>query len=258
LGFPHAIADSLLDSRSYDNSLGVNSGIAFTSNLDSDIRYSLSIQKSFANANQTTRTTTFPDVTFTLSEFQKYLHAQKVLTSSRLISNYTLSNKKSDVPKKTVKTVTMQPLIGWTANWVNNMTTNLQFDFSNSEDITIQTSTTSVRNTTNVERVTGNLSYAFTAEKGIHIPFSKKKIQFKNEMTSTIGFSWEKNYNVNYGRETVVNLNTQKISVSPGATYQFHRNIKGGLTSSYELTKNLKKNESLRVFSVSIWMEIEF
>ncbi len=258
LGLPHTLADSLLNSRNYDNSYGLSSGIAFTSNLDSDIKYTMSIQKSYANSSQTSTTVVFPDVTLTLSEFQKYLHAQKILTSSRLTSNYSLSNKESDRPEKTIRTVSMQPFLAWTANWVNNMTTNLAYNLSQSEDITIQSSSSKVRNTTNSQSVSGNLSYAFTAEKGIHIPFSKKKIQFKNEMTSSIGLSWQKDYNVNYGRETVVNLSTQKISITPGATYQFHRNIKGGLTSSYELQKNLKKNESLRTFSISIWMEIQF
>ncbi|HNW99792.1 MAG TPA: hypothetical protein PLE74_03250 [Candidatus Cloacimonadota bacterium] len=258
VGLPHSLADSLLDAQNFDDTYGVNSGFVFSSNLDSDLRYGKSVQKSIANSSQTTITTTFPDVTLTLSEFQKYLHIQNILTSSRLTSTYTLSNKKSNRPVKTIKTITMQPLLAWTANWVNNMTTNLGYNRSYSEDVTDQTTTSKIRNVTKSQSVNGNLSYSFSSEKGIRIPFSKRKIQIKNEMTASLGLNWQKDYNVNYGHETIVNTNTQKISVTPGATYQFNRNIKGGMNSSYELTKNLKKDESLRVFSLSIWMEIQF
>ena len=60
--------------------------------------------------------------------------------------------------------------------------------------------------------------------------------------------------------EDTKNTNTNKVhlTLSPGASYEFSKNINGGLTSSYDRTNDKKADSTISIFSLSLWVEITF
>jgi hypothetical protein len=127
---------------------------------------------------------------------------------------------------------------------------------SDSDNITDMTTYNIVRKSTS-QGLTGNVSYAFQSSKGIELPFTNRRINIRNELTSSLGISYDKNYDTTRGLGTTqVDRHSSRISFTPTATYQFDQNIKGGLTSGYELSTDKKRDDATRIFRLGIWVEI--
>jgi len=72
-----------------------------------------------------------------------------------------------------------------------------------------------------------------------------------------MGITYENNEDVTQGRDTSqVDRATSRFVITPGATYQFDQNIRGGLTSSYEINSDRKRDDGSRIFSLGIWVEV--
>jgi hypothetical protein len=41
-------------------------------------------------------------------------------------------------------------------------------------------------------------------------------------------------------------------------SYDFNRNIKGGLSGKYDITNNKRDNEVMKIFEINAWVEIKF
>ena len=52
--------------------------------------------------------------------------------------------------------------------------------------------------------------------------------------------------------------NKIRYTLTPEVSYQFNKNISGGLTSNYEFTDNKKQGSTLRTFRLGIFVEILF
>jgi long-subunit fatty acid transport protein len=103
----------------------------------------------------------------------------------------------------------------------------------------------------------GNISYSFTQGRGFTIPFTGKKIHISNQLSTSLGIAYENNEDVTKGREnSQVDRSTSRLAFTPGATYQFDQNIKGGLTSSYEVTTDRKRDDGSSIFSLGVWVEV--
>jgi len=263
IGVPHALPDSLLDSRGVEDSYSLASGLTLSSTIDTDIRFSQTITRRYANASNLSISTTFPDIGVTVSEFQRFLKLEKLLTSSRVNSGYQYTKKETgDIdwvrPKNVITTSSFSPLVSWTGNWVKNISTNVAYNISHSKNVSNSGDQSSYR-TTDSNSLNGQVSYSFTAEKGFKLPFMKRKIQFKNELTSSLNFSYENNQEnsvaTNGKKETT--RDDTKLTIAPTATYTFHQSVKGGLTSSFEKTNN-KEGRGVRTFSLGVWVEITF
>jgi len=100
----------------------------------------------------------------------------------------------------------------------------------------------------------GNLSYSFRSGRGFTVPFTKKKIHIKNELTSSLNFLWEKKYDETFGRESLsqIDQDNTRIAITPSATYQFDANIRGGLTGTWEKTADNKRDTGLRTFRIGV------
>lgn len=156
------------------------------------------------------------------------------------------------------KTTAFQPLLSWTGNWINNISSNLSYNYYISESITDNGEFNSI---TSEERksMNGNFSWTFSAERGIKLPFAKKKIRFTNEMTAEISFNYEDSKSTQKGSgASVTNRDMTKLTISPGASYKFSKNVRGGLTSNYDNTNNKKNQQKIKIFSLGVWIEILF
>jgi long-subunit fatty acid transport protein len=103
----------------------------------------------------------------------------------------------------------------------------------------------------------GNLTYSFTAGRGFTIPFTGKKIHINNQLSSSMGITYDKTRDVTKGRDnSQVDRDTSRLSITPGASYQFDHNIRGGLSSSYEVNSDRKRDDGSQIFSLGIWVEV--
>jgi hypothetical protein len=261
LGLPHTVAADFLDSTSDDNTVTVGSGMTFSRQLDSVLNYSYTINKRYSNASTQTVAVTFPDLTFSLMDFERWVGLGKYLSSTRLNSGIQYTVRSSgDVdwiePKQESKGFAFNPLLGFTGTIAKVLSANLSFSMSNGENIT-DMDTYDIIKTTNTQSLNGNLSYSFRSGRGFTIPFTGRKIHIKNELTSSLGFAYENNYDVTQGRESSqVDRDTSRLSFTPSASYQFDQNIRGGLTGTYELTSDKKRDDGVRTFRIGVWVEV--
>ncbi|GAB1365988.1 hypothetical protein MASR1M36_08590 [Candidatus Cloacimonadaceae bacterium] len=261
IGLPHDLVKDSLEAISDDNTLTLSSGIAISRRLDSVINYSYTNNMRESTASNQTLGWTFPDITLTLSDLESLLGIQKFITGSRLNSGFQYSYRETGNPdqitanKQETFTTGMNPVLGFTGNILGKVSTNLSYAISRSKNITAMVDRNIIK-TTDSQSMNGNLSYSFRAGRGFTIPFTQKKIHIKNELTSSLGITYEKNYDETQGNTVLVDRSTSRLTFSPQATYQFDTNIKGGLTSSYEMNADKKRDDGTSIFRLGVWVEV--
>ena len=261
LGLPHSMPRDYVDAIGNDNTITLSSGIMFGRNLDSTINFAHSFNRRHSSASQQNKSTTFPDVTLSLMNWEPWIGLSNYLQGARLNTGFQYTTRASgDIdwvkPKQEAKTISLSPLIGFSGNIVNKLNTNLSFSVAQTENIT-DMETYNIVKTSDTMTVNGNLTYSFTAGRGFTIPFTGKKIHISNQLSSSMGISYDKSKDVTKGRDnSQVDRDTSRFTINPGASYQFDRNIRGGLTSSYEINSDRKRDDGTRIFSLGVWVEV--
>jgi hypothetical protein len=263
LGLPHILnEDEEIILKTVTDNYSTSVSFPIIRNLSTSFGYSKKIIKTISNNSSLKITTTFPNVSVTLTEFEKLIHASKILTSSRLTSSYVYSEVlDGDIdfidPNTEQKTINLTPLISWNGNWVHNVTSSFSFNYSDQESITPRDSYDE-KHQTITQSMNGNLSWSFSNPKGVRILFFKRT-NMKNEFTTDVNFNMAKTKTTSQGQgDENDEVNTESYKIIPGASYKFNKSITAGLTSEYELTKNIKRETKLSTFRISIWIEILF
>jgi len=261
LGLPHSMPREYLDAIGNDNTITLSSGLFLGRNLDSTINFAHSFNRRYAAASQQNITTTFPDITLSLMNWESWVGLSRFLQGARLNTGFQYTTRASgdinwEKPKQESSTISMSPLLGFAGNFMNKVNTNVSVSVARTENITDMDSYKIVK-TSDTQAVNANLSYSFSAGRGFTIPFTGKKIHINNQLTSSMGVRYENNEDVTKGRDTSqVDRSTSRFLLTPSATYQFDRNIRGGLTSSYEINSDKRRDDGSRIFSLGIWVEV--
>ncbi|HNQ43086.1 MAG TPA: hypothetical protein PKI59_01585, partial [Candidatus Cloacimonadota bacterium] len=261
LGAPHSMPKDYLDAVDNDNTITLSSGIFLGRNLDSTINFSHTINRRYSNASLQNVSTTFPDFTLSFMNWERWLGISKYVSGARINTGFQYTVRANgdidwDKPKQETQTLSLSPLIGFSGNILNKVTTNLSFTMTQSTNTT-DMDTYDIVKTNNSHSLNGNVSYSFTAGRGFTIPFTQKKIHIKNQLSSSLGVNYENNLDKTKGRESSqIDRSTSRLSLTPGATYQFDQNIRGGLTSSFEITSDRKRDDGTSIFSLGIWVEV--
>jgi hypothetical protein len=266
IGAPHELDPDFISLKTNVDKYSASTGLLLMRNLSTSWNYSLEVNKKYGNVSQMTVTTVFPSVSVTLNEVEKMIHAEKVLTSSRLSGSYSVTRiEEGDIdfkdPKSEQLRLNLSPLLSWNGNWANNITTTVSTSYMDNERITNNTSgNITVKNTT--WSASTNVSYTFTAEKGIKMPFTTRKIKFNNELTADLGLSYEDSYSTTDNsaddKKATVDVDKVRFTISPSANYKFSKNITGGLTCSYDKTIDDKRGDTLSTFQLSFFVEVLF
>jgi len=183
------------------------------------------------------------------------------LTGTRLNTGFQNSLRQNgDInwvkPKQETKTISLNPLLGFSGTIMKVVNTNMSFAVSRTENTT-DMDTYQIIKTSNTQTLNGNISYSFRSGRGFTIPFTKRKIHINNELSSSLAFAYDRSYDETQGREsTQVDRNTSRLAITPGASYQFDSNIRAGLTSSYEITTDKKRDDGTSMFSLGLWVEV--
>ncbi len=262
LGVPNSVPQDSLDSVADNNTLSLASGVTFSRAIDSVFRYSLSFDQTRSNASNQAVAVTFPDFTVSLLDFQNWVGLGKILTNARLNSGFQYTTRANgdldwEKPKQETATLALNPLVGFTGTFIKSLSTNLSYSLSTGENTT-DMDTYEIIKTSLTHSLNGNLSYSFRSGRGFTVPFTKKKIHIKNELTSSLNFLWEKKYDETFGRESLsqIDQDNTRIAITPSATYQFDANIRGGLTGTWEKTADNKRDTGLRTFRIGVWVEV--
>lgn len=261
IGLPHSVAPDFLDATTNDNTLSLSSGLSLGRAFDSVVAYSYSINKRYSDASNQTVAMTFPDLSVTFSGFDQWFGMSRYVSGSRLNSAFQYTVRQSGnldwiKPKQETLTTSFSPLIGITTNVMNALSVNLSYSISRSLNTTDMESY-NILKTNDSQTLNGSFSYSFRAGRGFTIPFTKKRIHINNELSSSLNLAYEKNHDETKGLDaTQVDRDTSRFSITPGATYQFDRNIRGGLTSSFEVTTNKKMDDGTTIFRIGVWVEV--
>ncbi len=283
LSLPHILDKDTTEVAVYstkknNDMFNISSGFPIMDNLSTTFSYKQSITRQYTrSAGSKTIETNFPNISISLSKLETSLtylgdkfninflkKSDEILTSSDLSSSFAVSKKNTgsitwsndnwDKPTSTITTVTIDPIIRWKANWVNNFATTISLNSSYSEN--------ALRNVTRESTkkgISGNIKYTFKSQRGFRIPIINKFIPIKNELTSQIDFSYNKNYkttNGSMGRS--VTENTTSLKITPGLTYTFSKSIDGGINSGYEKTTNYQQQKSIRTIKFNVWATVKF
>ncbi|MBM4403571.1 MAG: hypothetical protein FJ042_04190 [Candidatus Cloacimonetes bacterium] len=260
IGIPHSVDSAFLDSKNNDSTISVTSGLTISRSIDSSINFSHSNNLRYASASNQSISTTFPDLTLTILDIDRWLGVSKYAANTRLNSGFQYTLRQTgDIdwikPKQQTATISMNPLIGINTMIMNSVTTSINWTLSQSENTTDMETYTIYRNTLS-HGINTNLSYSFREGRGFTIPFTGKKIHINNELTSALVVQYELNYDTTKGRETTqVDRDRARLNISPSATYQFDLNIRGGLTGGYEIVTDRKLDDGTRTFRLGIWVE---
>ena len=261
IGLPHSVPNGFLEATTDDNTITFGSGLAISRNIDSIINYSYTTNKRAASASNQSIGYTFPDITITLMNFESWVGLGKYMSGTRINTGFQNTVRKNgDInwikPKQETRTLAFSPILGFSGSIMKVINTNLSFSTTHTENVTDMDNYQIVKTSDN-QSLNGNVSYSFRAGRGFTIPFTKRKIHINNELSSSLAIAYDKSYDVTQGREnSQVDRSTTRLAFTPGATYQFDQNIRGGLTSSYEITTDKKRDDGTRMFSLGIWVEV--
>ncbi|MBT4576245.1 MAG: hypothetical protein HOB92_07220 [Candidatus Cloacimonetes bacterium] len=266
IGLPHILKEEGDDKeiilKSVMDKYSTSASFPIIRNLTTNFGYSREITRTFSNNSSEKRSTTFPNVSVTLTEFEKLIRAAKILTSSRLTSSYVYSEMlNGDIDFKEEDSrqqrINLTPLISWHGNWIYDITSSFSLNYSDQKNITHRTNYDDIRQTI-TRSMNGNLSWSFTNPKGIKILFFKRT-SMKNEFTTDVSFNMEMTKTTRQGLESkVTEMEKTSYGITPGASYKFNKSITAGLTSEYDWSEDKKRVTTSSMFRLSIWIEIIF
>jgi len=264
LGLPHILKEEDIKLKNINDKITASTGFPILHNLQTSWRFSKDIKKTFGNVSKKTVGTVFPDVGITLTEFERIIKAENILTSSRIASSYVLTKSQtfsgdinSNKPQSEQKVIAFRPLVSWNGNWVHNITSSISLNYNETENTTFYEADDVIHKETR-KSINSNFGWTFSAAKGIKIPLLGK-IQFQNEVSADIGFNMEQVYKTIKGREDlIVDRDMISFTITPGASYKFSKDIRGGLTSNYDWSHDKKKDLKIKTFRLSVWAEIIF
>ncbi len=266
IGLPHILKEEGTDKeiilKSVMDEYSTSASFPIIRNLTTNFGYSKKIIRTFSNNSSEKRSTTFPNVSITLTEFEKLIRATKILTSSRLTSSYVyLEELNGDIDfieeDSNQQRINLTPLISWHGNWIFDITSSFSLNYSDQKSVTHRTNYDDIRQTIS-KSMNGNLSWSFSNPRGIKILFFKRT-SMKNEITTDLNFSMEMTRTTRQGLDSkVTEMDKTSYSVTPGASYKFNKSITAGLTSEYDWSEDIKRETESSMFRLSIWIEIIF
>ena len=277
LGIPHIlreedVVDSLtgevlekqITMRQDVNHVSASTGFPILKNLTTQLSFDWQLSQKYTSSPTQTLTVNFPNVRVQLNEFNTLLGIEEVLKSSSLSSSYAVNNKKTGIvdwidPNTDETTINLSPLFSWSGNWINDISSHLNLNHRQTESTTFQ-ETGNIINESTSQSATGDISWSFSAEKGIKIPFTQERWYIKNETTLRLDASYERSWSIRKTNDNPDLLQDEQnnLNIRPQISYDFSKNITAGLTSEYRINNNVKNSNKVTTFSLSMWVEIVF
>ena len=265
ISIPHVlVGDDIVQKNNNDN-FTASTGLPILNNLSTRWNYSYAITRKYNSSasSQQTITQVFPNVSATLGQLETMIGIEDWLSNSSLSSSFTLTRKQTgevdwDEPATTSITTAMNPLLSWSGKWSFDLDTSVSYSTNNTRNITHRDEVDDLVNTVNEQRINVNLVHRLSAAHGIKLPFMKRWI-LKNEFTTTFDVTYErKNSQRDNGDTVQTEINSKAYKFRLSGSYNFHRNVEGGSQVTYDWTHNLKRDQVIKTFGLSVWVRILF
>jgi len=225
--------------------------------------------------------TTWPDLRASLNSVERMFKGLKILTSASLTSNY---SKREDMAfqagrdRDTTRwniSHNFSPMISLNTRWKKQVSAQASFDYSTTDSrLPADTSTYPSgwkKDYTRNMKVSASGSYSFSAPQGFVLnlwKMGKKRFKFKSDLNLGLQASYSNTVSApsldsgikvkDIPIEKYINDKTD-ITISPNATYNFTRNIKGELSGSYTSSTNkIIKTSDSRSYSLNTTVTITF
>ncbi|HTY09325.1 MAG TPA: hypothetical protein VMF29_09195, partial [Candidatus Edwardsbacteria bacterium] len=177
----------------------------------------------------------------------------QALTSSRLASSYSLTRERNwqqeHVLSREALRKNFTPLVEWSASWRPKFSTSMSYEYTTIDlrEPNLGYPSGWRRDYSVTKKFTGNISYAFTAEKGFSLKLWKlgrKRFKFANELrlslSGSYGIRTQKLLDaIAAEADAEYTANNQDLDVSTSAEYRFSNSITASLTANYGTSKNL-------------------
>ena len=262
LGVPNTIDSLDIQAKTLDDKYSISSGFPILKNLTTEFSFSQDIKRTFTGSLNKEIKTVFPNFTITLRELEKLIKSEKILTSSSLSSNFVLTETLTgDIHWNFIKSeetrINLQPLLSWTGNWVYDISSSVSLNYSNTKKTT-HSSGYDIIKRSYTQSIDSNVSWSFKSPSGIKIPFLKKRFSIKNEVTTSLRFSYNQSKSTTDGQQQSVDSDKKDFLITPGLSYKFSKNITGELSSSYDYDHNKKTDYKITIFSLNASVRIDF
>ena len=242
-----------------------SSSFAVLRNLSANWSYTWENTRDETSDNET-RKQIFPNLSVTLTEFEKLIRMEDILTSSRLSSSFNRTVEEGGDLKFTeadrrTSNISFSPLLSWNGNFGDDISSSVSYNTRYGEEIDyFRTQGTQVTQKSTENSINGSVSYSFKAPKGLKIPFIGDRIRFQNELTASVDVSYEEREDKTIRNEekAVKNVDRSAVSLIPSASYKFSKNIDAGLSYKYEKSFEKTSDLTLKTNRLSIWVEIQF
>ncbi|MBN1755038.1 cell surface protein SprA [bacterium] len=244
-------------SKTLSNTLKANTGATLWWETNADLAFNWRTQ---SNAVDNTKTTSlvFPDIGLRSNKLRDLGFFKKATRSTNLTSGYRYTVDKN-FDEGTMTTVTwkreLAPLVSLDITWNIGVQTKLSSNYA--IQLTDRATSTNLEQKT-TQSIDLQISYAFRATKGINIPLIKKTISFENNLNLSLTISKSKDLD-EYGPDKesfIPRSKTDTFKILPKASYNFSRNIHGGIDIEY--TNRDTMHQKTRIRGVSVWAEIRF
>ncbi|MGB9721153.1 MAG: hypothetical protein ACPL28_06740 [bacterium] len=266
------IAPNSYSSRSINDNFGINSGInykivAFGTGYSKQIGRSIG----YSGSENKTITNSYPDATLRISGVEKlpflkkYTHTSSINTGFNQNYQKTYTVNPDTTPELTSdsKSVSLNPLLGWQANWKRGITTNTSINYSETESHQYLSEFINPSKSINWG---GSFSFAYTfsAPKGISLPLLQG-IKFASNLTTSVTYSYNRSIsysasleNPNYlDLDNPVNDN-ENTTVDISLSYNFSASVTGGATLNYSRNRDRIFNNNYRRVGLNLWTNINF
>ena len=266
------IAPNSYSSRSITDNFSVNSGINYKIfSLSSSYTNQLGRSIGYSGTENRTMTKSYPGANLRISKVEmipllkKYTHTSSINIgfNQNYQTTYTVNPDTTPELTSDSKTFSLNPLLGWQANWKKGITTNADINYSETQSH--QYFGTFI----NPSKSIGwggsfSLAYTFSAPKGISLPLLQR-IKFASNLTTNVTYSYSRNISYAASQENPNYLDldnpvndTENNSVDISLSYNFSASVTGGATLNYSRNRDRVFNNNYRRVGLNLWTNINF
>ncbi|MEE8404131.1 MAG: hypothetical protein V3S17_01935, partial [candidate division Zixibacteria bacterium] len=219
-----------------------------------------------------TRTTSWPDLSIRISKFKSLPLIKGIV--NRMISIFSprtgFSRKEQrtrdivggfDITKSTSSS--FSPLLSINFKLWRSLSLSGSYTYSTEESIKRSTGDGQFQSKTNTNRrtIAATTKYTFSSPGGIRIPIFGR-LKFTSTVNIDLTFKYSANKSITSksesGDDERVSQDKSDFTVRPTISYSFSRQIRGGLSGSWQDTNDANSGRKSHVRQIQIWMEIRF
>jgi len=254
---------SQVETQTITEKRNIRTGARLPLKLTTQLRYNYvkNISRSTNNTKQIQ--TTFPDITLNWNGLGQLPFFKQAANNARANSHYSYEvreNYESDALKTDGMTHDFNPLLSINMTWKPGISTDYSTNWRDSKERTYSATSVNIsHNTELTHKVTAG--YSIRGSKGFKLPLIGT-LKFENQLTISFAIqntrrkaeSWVQNSE----DDPSVTRDDVEWSYTPSVSYNFSRNIQGGLEMKWIDSEDRKLDQIRHVRDVSIWVELKF